>query len=120
MDPTIATPTFRMVVEDLFSITGRGTIFAGRVEGAPVSVGDSIVVRTPSREIRTRVIGLEQLRKTVPKAEVGVDVAVLCRSIASDAFSDCYAGEGENRRVHGLVLATAPPTGKRWWEFWRT
>jgi translation elongation factor EF-Tu-like GTPase len=109
-----------MVVEDLFSIIGRGTVFAGRVEGAPLSVGDSIVVKTPSREIRTTVIGIEMVRKTVTRAEVGVDVGVLCRSIANDAFSDCYAGEGEDRRVHGLVLATASPTGKRWWEFWRT
>ena len=120
MQPTPATPAFRMVVEDLFSITGRGTVFAGRVEGAPLRVGDSIVVKTPSREIRTTVIGIELLRKTVPRAEVGIDVGVLCRSIASDAFSDCYAGEGENRRVHGLALATAPPASKRWWEFWRS
>ena len=116
---TPLTPTFRMVVEDLFSITGRGTVFTGRVEGAPVSVRDSIVVKTPSREIRATVIGLEQLRKTVSRAEVGVDVGVICRSIASEALADCYAGEGNDRRVHGLLLASAPPSGKRWWEFWR-
>jgi elongation factor Tu len=118
MSTAPATPAFRLVVEDLFTIVGRGTVFAGVVQGAPVSVGDPLAVVTPSRQIRRTVIGLECLRKQVRQAEVGVLVGVLCRAIADEELSDCFVMEGESRRVHGLVLGPAPKRG--WWELWRS
>jgi translation elongation factor EF-Tu-like GTPase len=107
---------FRIVVHDVFSISGSGTVFTGRVEGGPIAIGDPVLVLTPSREVRRSVDGLESMRKLLPTAEVGQEVGVLCRRIPPEALADCYVGEGENRRPTGIVLVSAP---KRWWEFWR-
>jgi len=107
---------FRIVVQDVFSISGAGTVFTGRVEEGPIAIGDPLLVQTPSRKVRTSVDGLESFRKLLPVAEVGQEVGVLCRRIPPETLADCYIGEGENRRPNGIVLVSAP---KRWWEFWR-
>jgi translation elongation factor EF-Tu-like GTPase len=80
---------FRLVVEDIFSIEGRGTVFTGSVEGR-VRVGDSILVQTPTRRIRTSVAGLESLRNMVPAAESGEDIGVLCPAVHDASLSGCY------------------------------
>jgi len=72
---------FLMPVEDVFSITGRGTVGTGRVERGRVKVGDK-VERVGIRETRETVVtGVEMFRKTLDYAEAGDNVGLLLRGV---------------------------------------
>jgi translation elongation factor EF-Tu-like GTPase len=107
---------FEVAVEDIFSITGRGTVFAARVLVGKISIGDPVLCKTPSREIKTRVISIDELatRKSLQSAEAGARVAVLCKSIDHQLLSDAFSGEGENAKVIGVTLTLGK---KSWWQF---
>lgn len=76
---------FLMPVEDVFSITGRGTVGTGRVERGTVKVGDEIEIVGLSTENRkTTVTGVEMFRKLLDKAEAGDNIGVLLRGIQKD------------------------------------
>jgi elongation factor Tu len=72
---------FLMAVEDIFLITGRGTVATGRVERGKVKVGDTveIVGIKPTRE--TVVTGVEMFRKLMDEAEAGDNIGTLLRGI---------------------------------------
>ncbi len=75
---------FLMSVEDVFSITGRGTVGTGRVERGTVKVGDA-VERVGIRETRKTVVtGVEMFRKILDRAEAGDNVGLLLRGIDKD------------------------------------
>jgi elongation factor Tu len=87
VDSYIPTPerdidkTFLMAVEDVFSITGRGTVATGRVERGQVKVGDTIEI-VGLRETRTTTItGLEMFQKSLEEAMAGDNVGILLRGI---------------------------------------
>jgi elongation factor Tu len=70
-----------MPVEDVFSITGRGTVGTGRVERGKVKVGDK-VERVGVRETKETVVtGVEMFRKTLDYAEAGDNVGLLLRGV---------------------------------------
>jgi elongation factor Tu len=72
---------FLMPVEDVFSITGRGTVGTGRVERGKVKVGDK-VERVGIRETKETVVtGVEMFRKTLDYAEAGDNVGLLLRGV---------------------------------------
>src|SRR5579875_1551777 len=75
---------FLMAVEDVFSITGRGTVATGRVERGAVKVGESVelVGLKPTRT--TTVTGLEMFQKTLEESVAGDNVGVLLRGIQKD------------------------------------
>jgi elongation factor Tu len=90
VDSYIPTPArevdkpFLMAVEDVFSITGRGTVATGRVERGTVKVGDD-VERVGVRETRKTVVtGVEMFRKLLDRAEAGDNIGVLLRGIEKD------------------------------------
>jgi elongation factor Tu len=72
---------FLMAVEDVFSITGRGTVATGRVERGKVKVGDTVEVvgLRPTRD--TVVTGVEMFRKLMDEAQAGDNIGVLLRGI---------------------------------------
>ena len=73
---------FLMPVEDVFSITGRGTVATGRVERGVVKVSDEVEIVGISHEIRKTVItGVEMFRKLLDQAEAGDNIGVLLRGI---------------------------------------
>jgi elongation factor Tu len=73
-----------MPIEDVFSITGRGTVGTGRVERGVVKVGDK-VDRVGIRETRECVVtGVEMFRKLLDQAEAGDNIGVLLRGIEKD------------------------------------
>ena len=76
--------TFLMAVEDVFSITGRGTVATGRVERGTVKVGDvvEIVGLGDTREVT--VTGLEMFQKTLDESVAGDNVGVLLRGVQKD------------------------------------
>ena len=76
---------FLMPVEDVFSISGRGTVATGRVERGAVKVGDVVEVVGLSDEKRsTTVTGVEMFHKLLPQAEAGDNIGALLRGIAMD------------------------------------
>ncbi|MDO8879338.1 MAG: elongation factor Tu [Coriobacteriia bacterium] len=76
---------FLMAVEDVFTITGRGTVATGRVERGMVKVGDEIEIVGIHEETRKTVVtGVEMFRKLLDQAEAGDNVGVLLRGVARD------------------------------------
>ena len=76
---------FMMPVEDVFSITGRGTVATGRVERGQVRVGDEVeIVGIEEETSKTTVTGVEMFRKLVDYAEAGDNVGTLLRGVTRD------------------------------------
>ena len=78
---------FLMPVEDVFSISGRGTVATGRVERGTVKVGDAVEIVGLSDEKGTSVVtGVEMFHKLLPQAEAGDNIGVLLRGVAKDGI----------------------------------
>ena len=86
--PTPARDTekpFMMPVEDVFSITGRGTVATGRVERGVVKVGDVVEIVGLTEEPKsTTVTGVEMFRKLLDYAEAGDNIGALLRGVARE------------------------------------
>lgn len=98
VDTYIPTPerdvdkTFLMAVEDVFSITGRGTVATGRIERGIIKVGDTIEI-VGLRETRTTTItGLEMFQKTLEEGLAGDNIGILLRGVQK---KDIERGMGE-------------------------
>lgn len=72
---------FLMSVEDVFSITGRGTVATGRVERGKVKVGDKVQIVGLQESKDTVVTGVEMFRKEMDEAQAGDNIGVLLRGI---------------------------------------
>jgi len=103
VDSKIPTPArevdkpFLMPVEDVFSISGRGTVLTGRVERGKIKIGDKVSIVGLGETRESVVTGLEMFHKTLGEAIAGENVGVLLRGI------------GKNEVCRGQVLA-APGT----------
>ncbi|RHW33897.1 elongation factor Tu [Neobacillus notoginsengisoli] len=91
VDSYIPTPTrdtekpFMMPVEDVFSITGRGTVATGRVERGQVKVGDIVEIVGFTEEPKsTTVTGVEMFRKLLDYAEAGDNIGALLRGVSRE------------------------------------
>ena len=85
--PTPARQTdlpFLMPVEDVFSITGRGTVATGRVERGVVKVGDVVEIIGYHDTKSTTVTGVEMFRKLLDQAEAGDNIGALLRGISRE------------------------------------
>ena len=85
---------FLMPVEDVFTITGRGTVASGRIDRGTVKVGDEVeIVGLVQEVLKSVVTGLEMFHKTLDSGEAGDNVGVLLRGVDRDQI------------VRGQVLA---------------
>ncbi|MCC5833617.1 MAG: elongation factor Tu [Opitutales bacterium] len=75
---------FLMSVEDVFSITGRGTVATGRIERGVVKVGEEVEVVGLTDTRKTVVTGVEMFRKLLDQGQAGDNVGLLLRGIAKD------------------------------------
>ncbi|GED20475.1 elongation factor Tu [Kurthia gibsonii] len=76
---------FMMPVEDVFSITGRGTVATGRVERGQVKVGDVVdIVGIAEETAQTTVTGVEMFRKLLDYAEAGDNIGALLRGVSRE------------------------------------
>jgi elongation factor Tu len=73
--------TFLMAVEDVFSITGRGTVSTGRIERGVVNVGDTIEIVGLGDTQTTTVTGVEMFQKTLDSGMAGDNVGILLRGV---------------------------------------
>jgi translation elongation factor EF-Tu-like GTPase len=77
--------TFRLPVEDVFFITGRGVVVTGRVESGTVRVGMQVnVVRDGGVAVTTEVSGVEMFRKVLDSATVGDNVGLLLKGLGKE------------------------------------
>ena len=72
---------FLMPVEDVFSITGRGTVGTGRIERGIIKVGDEISVLGMGADTKTTVTGVEMFRKLLDEGQAGDNAGLLLRGI---------------------------------------
>jgi len=73
---------FLLAIEDIFSITGRGTVVTGRVERGKIKIGDSVeIVGMNSDTRKTVATGLEMFRKTLDESQAGDNIGVLLRGV---------------------------------------
>ncbi|MFA7589643.1 MAG: elongation factor Tu, partial [Acholeplasmataceae bacterium] len=75
---------FLMPVEDVFTITGRGTVATGRVERGQVKVGDDVEIVGLTETRKTVVTGVEMFRKLLDYAEAGDNIGALLRGVARE------------------------------------
>src|SRR5690625_4392936 len=75
---------FLMPVEDVFTITGRGTVATGRVERGQVKVGDAVEIVGIKPTKSTTVTGVEMFRKLLDYAEAGDNIGALLRGVSRD------------------------------------
>lgn len=76
---------FLMPVEDVFSITGRGTVATGRIERGVVNTGDAVdILGMGAENMKSTVTGVEMFRKILDRGEAGDNVGLLLRGIEKD------------------------------------
>ena len=76
---------FMMPVEDVFSITGRGTVATGRVERGQIKVGEEVeIIGMQEESSKTTVTGVEMFRKLLDYAEAGDNIGALLRGVARE------------------------------------
>ena len=92
VDEFIPTPAraidqpFLMPVEDVFSISGRGTVATGRVERGVINVGDTIEIVGVRATQSTTCTGVEMFRKLLDRGEAGDNIGALLRGVAREAI----------------------------------
>ncbi len=78
---------FLMPVEDVFSITGRGTVATGRVERGQIKVGEPVeIIGMQEQKLTSTVTGVEMFRKLLDQAQAGDNAGVLLRGIEKEAI----------------------------------
>ncbi len=78
---------FLMPVEDVFSITGRGTVGTGRIERGIIKVGDEISILGMGADSKTTVTGVEMFRKLLDEGQAGDNAGLLLRGVDKEALS---------------------------------
>ena len=90
VDEYIPTPerdtekTFLMAIEDVFTITGRGTVATGRIERGILKIGDNVEIVGVTNTRSTTVTGIEMFQKTLEEGFAGDNVGILLRGITRD------------------------------------
>jgi elongation factor Tu len=80
--------SFLMPVEDVFSITGRGTVATGRIETGVINSGDPVdIIGMGAEKLKSVVTGVEMFRKILDRGEAGDNVGLLLRGIDKDAIT---------------------------------
>jgi elongation factor Tu len=79
---------FLMPVEDVFSITGRGTVATGRIETGVINSGDAVdIIGMGAEKLKSVVTGVEMFRKILDRGEAGDNTGLLLRGIDKDAIT---------------------------------
>ena len=109
---------FLMPVEDVFTITGRGTVVTGRVDRGVVKVGDDVEIVGFAETRKTVVTGVEMFRKLLDQAQAGDNIGVLLRGIGKTDVErgQVLAKPGSitpHRKFKGTIYALTKEEGGR-------
>jgi elongation factor Tu len=76
---------FSMMIEDVFSIRGRGMVVTGRIQCGEIKVGDQVRFVTPSQQVKVSMVtGIELFRKTCASAKAGDNVGLLLKGVETE------------------------------------
>ena len=76
---------FLMPIEDVFTITGRGTVATGRIETGVANTGDAVdIIGMGAEKLASTITGVEMFRKILDRGEAGDNVGILLRGIAKE------------------------------------
>jgi elongation factor Tu len=79
---------FLMPIEDVFSITGRGTVATGRIETGVANTGDSVeIIGMGAEKLKSTITGVEMFRKILDRGEAGDNVGILLRGVEKSQIS---------------------------------
>jgi elongation factor Tu len=84
--PRLVDQPFLMPVEDVFSITGRGTVATGRIERGVINVGDGVEIIGMGASLTSTVTGVEMFRKLLDRGEAGDNAGLLLRGVEKEAI----------------------------------
>jgi elongation factor Tu len=92
---------FLMPVEDVFSISGRGTVVTGRIERGIIKVGDEIEIVGIRPTQKTTVTGVEMFRKLLDQGQAGDNAACCCAapSVTTSSAARCWPSRVRSRRT---------------------
>jgi translation elongation factor EF-Tu-like GTPase len=97
--PVTVAGGFMMVVEDVFTITGRGTVATGRIRSGSVSAHDEVKIFHPgdaSGAITSEVIGIEMFHKVSQAAKAGDNVGLMLKGVERNQIErDCVITKGD-------------------------
>ncbi|MDE7419195.1 MAG: elongation factor Tu [Muribaculaceae bacterium] len=97
LPPRAIDKPFLMPVEDVFSITGRGTVATGRIEAGVVKVGDEVQILGLGQDRKSTVTGVEMFRKLLDQGEAGDNVGLLLRGVDKNEIKRgmvvCHPGQ---------------------------
>ena len=86
-------PPFLLSVEDVFSISGRGTVVTGRVERGSIKIGQAVELVGLGKDAKAEIVGIEVFRKQLNQVEAGTNCGLLLRGVT------------RNQVLRGQVLA---------------
>ena len=106
--------SFLMPIEDVFSISGRGTVVTGRIERGVVKVGEEIEIVGIKDTTKTTCTGVEMFRKLLDQGEAGDNVGILLRGTKREEV-EAWPGAGSCRHNHAThkILSRNQRTCKR-------
>ncbi len=115
---------FLMPVEDVFSITGRGTVATGKIERGVINVGEEIALLGLGKDGLTTVTGVEMFRKLLDRGEAGDNVGLLLRGVDKEAIERgmVLAAKGSiktNTKFKGEVYVLSKEEGGRHTPFFK-
>jgi elongation factor Tu len=85
--PRLTDQPFLMPIEDVFSITGRGTVATGRIERGVINSGDPVeIIGMGAEKLTSTVTGIEMFRKILDRGEAGDNAGILLRGIDKEAI----------------------------------
>src|SRR5690606_2867923 len=93
--------SFLMPVEDVFSISGRGTVVTGRIERGIIKVGDEIEIVGIRPTQKTTVTGVEMFRKLLDQGQAGDNAGLLLRGTKRDEVERGQAGANRGLLLRG-------------------
>jgi len=79
-------PSFHMIVQDVFSIRGRGTVVTGSVDSGSLRPGDEVVIRGGGRDKKAVVTSIESFKKMIEQAKAGDTVGILLKDVSKPDF----------------------------------
>ena len=95
---------FLMAIEDVFSITGRGTVSTGRIERGCVNIGDTVELVGITETKTTTVTGMEMFQKTLDQGMAGDNIGILLRGIQKTDVIRGMVLSNQVQLIHILIL----------------
>ena len=105
-----------MPIEDVFSISGRGTVVTGRIERGIVKVGEEIEIVGIKDTAKTTCTGVEMFRKLLDEGRAGENVGVLLRGTKREEVErgQVLASQVQSSRTRSLRRSLRPEQRRRW------